>query len=190
MANFMGLVFATLKNEGIDTKGMSNDEAVKKFDELKGKGDGTPAEQRELQKNGITGQKTVRKFNKSWVENDNGDILSVKTKNGNIIKVGDKIQGYEVTELDPTTNSVILEGSDYSVEDVESLIEKDETKKVQIPATDTKKQENKVVSNKSPIKEFTKNDVPELKKLMADMGLPVAVSDEKIIELVNNLRKR
>lgn len=48
MGNFMGLVFATLKNEGIDTKGMSNDEAVKKFNELKGKGDGTPAEQEKL----------------------------------------------------------------------------------------------------------------------------------------------
>lgn len=54
MANFMGLVFATLKNEGIDTKGMSNDEAVKKFNELKGKGDGTPAEQRKLEEKGIT----------------------------------------------------------------------------------------------------------------------------------------
>lgn len=48
MGNFMGLVFATLKNEGIDTKGMSNDEAVKKFNELKGEGEGTPAEQEKL----------------------------------------------------------------------------------------------------------------------------------------------
>lgn len=54
MANFMGLVFATLKNEGIDTKGMSNDEAVKKFNELKGNGDGTPAEQRRLEEKGIS----------------------------------------------------------------------------------------------------------------------------------------
>ena len=36
MANFIGLVYATLKEEGIDTKGMSTDEAVAKFKELKG----------------------------------------------------------------------------------------------------------------------------------------------------------
>lgn len=29
MSNFIGMVFASLKNEGIDTKGMSTDEAVK-----------------------------------------------------------------------------------------------------------------------------------------------------------------
>lgn len=50
MANFLGLVYATLKNEGIDTSNMSQDEAVKKFNELKGKNGGTPAEERELSK--------------------------------------------------------------------------------------------------------------------------------------------
>lgn len=49
MANFIGLVYATLKNEGIDTKGMSTDEAVDKYNELKGKGEGTPAEQRKME---------------------------------------------------------------------------------------------------------------------------------------------
>ena len=34
MANFIGLVYATLKNEGVDTSGMSTDEAVKKYNEL------------------------------------------------------------------------------------------------------------------------------------------------------------
>ncbi len=34
MANFIGLVYATLKQEGIDTKGMSTDEAVAKYNEL------------------------------------------------------------------------------------------------------------------------------------------------------------
>lgn len=48
MANFIGLVYATLKNEGIDTKDMSSDEAIKKYNELKGKGEGTPAEQRKM----------------------------------------------------------------------------------------------------------------------------------------------
>lgn len=58
MANFMGLVFATLKNEGIDTSDMSKDEAVKKFNELKGKDGGTPAEQRKLEEKGISKQNT------------------------------------------------------------------------------------------------------------------------------------
>lgn len=42
MANFIALVYATLKDEGIDTKGMSTDEAVKKFKELKGGGNERP----------------------------------------------------------------------------------------------------------------------------------------------------
>lgn len=48
MANFIGLVFATLKNEGIDTKGMSTEEAVDKYNEIKGDKDGTPAEERKM----------------------------------------------------------------------------------------------------------------------------------------------
>ena len=36
MANFMGLVYATLKNKGIDYSKMSTDEAIAKFNELKG----------------------------------------------------------------------------------------------------------------------------------------------------------
>lgn len=55
MANFIGLVYATLKNEGVDTKGMSTDEAVKKYNELQeksggkaGEKEGTPAENKRL----------------------------------------------------------------------------------------------------------------------------------------------
>lgn len=55
MANFIGLVYATLKNEGIDTKGMSTDEAVKKYNELQeksggkaGEKEGTPAENKKI----------------------------------------------------------------------------------------------------------------------------------------------
>lgn len=59
MANFIGLVYATLKNEGVDTKGMSTDEAVAKFKELQKKSggdtgkEGTPAEQRKLEEKGV-----------------------------------------------------------------------------------------------------------------------------------------
>ena len=55
MANLIGLVYATLKNEGIDTKGMDTDTAVAKYNELQKKSGGkagekeaTPAENRKL----------------------------------------------------------------------------------------------------------------------------------------------
>lgn len=55
MANFIAMVYATLKNEGIDTKGLSTDEAVEKFEALQKKTGGkeghkepTPAENRKL----------------------------------------------------------------------------------------------------------------------------------------------
>lgn len=55
MANFIGLVYATLKNEGIDTSKMSTEEAIAKFKELQkksggksGKDGGTPAENRKV----------------------------------------------------------------------------------------------------------------------------------------------
>ena len=58
MANFIGLVYATLKQEGIDTKGMSTDEAVAKYNELQkasggksGEKEGTPAENRKMNEN-------------------------------------------------------------------------------------------------------------------------------------------
>ena len=70
----MGLVFATLKNEGIDTKGMSNDEAVKRFNELKGKGDGTPAEQRKLEEKGVTKTDNERLETILKERNQNEDI--------------------------------------------------------------------------------------------------------------------
>lgn len=59
MANFIAMVYATLKNEGIDTKGLSADEAVEKFKELQKKTGGkeghkepTPAENRKLAADG------------------------------------------------------------------------------------------------------------------------------------------
>lgn len=55
MANFIALVYATLKNEGVDTSEMSTDEAVAKFKELQKKsgGSGTPAENKKLVSMGI-----------------------------------------------------------------------------------------------------------------------------------------
>ena len=66
MGNFIGLVYATLKNEGIDTKDMSTDEAVKKYNELQekaggkaGEKEGTPAEQKRLKEIGVNEEKDI-----------------------------------------------------------------------------------------------------------------------------------
>lgn len=76
MSNFIGLVYATLKNEGVDTTGMTTDEAVEKFKELQrnsgGAGNGekepTPAESRKLKEKDIdTMEKTkIQKEVDGW----------------------------------------------------------------------------------------------------------------------------
>lgn len=63
MANFIALVYATLKNEGIDTKNMSQDEAVKKFNELKDKNGATPAEQEKI--NNIDNKNNYKQFDQN-----------------------------------------------------------------------------------------------------------------------------
>ena len=76
MSNFIGLVFATLKNEGVDTSGMSTDEAIKKYNELQqksggkaGEKEGTPAEQKRMKEMGFdkkedSEKKSVKIINK------------------------------------------------------------------------------------------------------------------------------
>ena len=71
----------------------------------------------------------IRKYKKTWVENEAGDIVAVKTKNFTI-RVGDKIGDDYVTGLEPETNTVYLYedpdvdgGRDYAVEDVISWLE-------------------------------------------------------------------
>lgn len=80
MANFIGLVFATLKNEGVDTKGMSTDEAIKKYNELKGDKGGTPAEQRKMKqpKNKHIDHDKFDEVEKWYVERHQDDKLGVK----------------------------------------------------------------------------------------------------------------
>lgn len=75
MANFMGLVYATLKKEGIDTSKLSTDEAVAKYNELQKKSGGkagekepTPAEQRKFAEQEIKDNKSkqldiIKKYN-------------------------------------------------------------------------------------------------------------------------------
>lgn len=69
MSNFIGLVYATLKNEGIDTSGMDTDEAIKKYNELQektggksGEKEGTPAENRKLEEKGIKEKVDYKEF--------------------------------------------------------------------------------------------------------------------------------
>ena len=65
MSNFIGMVFATLKKEGIDTSKMDTSEAIAKYNELKGgeggsnaKGEETPKQE---EKTAETGKETVKK---------------------------------------------------------------------------------------------------------------------------------
>lgn len=70
MANFIALVYATLKNEGVNTSGMSTDEAVEKFKQLQKKsgGSGTPAENRKLQEKGISAKEDKPNVKEEKVE--------------------------------------------------------------------------------------------------------------------------
>lgn len=65
MSNFIGMVFATLKKEGIDTSKMDTSEAIAKYNELKGgeggsnaKGEETPKQE---EKTAETGKETAKK---------------------------------------------------------------------------------------------------------------------------------
>ena len=103
MGNFIGLVYATLKNEGIDTKDMSTDEAVAKFKELQKKSggetgkEGTPAEQRKLQEKGIEkGKRAYEDDSVNWESGrytgDNArynKLYNIWEKHDNLIKQGE-----------------------------------------------------------------------------------------------------
>ena len=89
MANFIGLVYATLKNEGIDTKGMDTDTAVAKYNELQKKSGGkegadqpTPAENKRLKEKGIGAKNEGKEAPKKAKETNNAD----KEKTGKIKK--------------------------------------------------------------------------------------------------------
>lgn len=121
MANFIGLVYATLKNEGVDTKGMSTDEAVEKFKELQKKSGGgsgekgaTPAEQRKLEQKGVVDKK-VETYDLSesdttiiddaiyWVKR-NGDNLTVD----NVIKqINEDMGGFLPDKKEPKYNAIL-----------------------------------------------------------------------------------
>lgn len=83
MANFIGLVYATLKNEGVDTKGMSTDDAVKKYNELQkssggksGEKEPTPAESKKMNGMGINTNKDFISFKVNENDIKDSDTLS------------------------------------------------------------------------------------------------------------------
>ena len=79
MANFIALVYATLKNEGVNTSGMSTDEAVEKFKQLQKKsgGSGTPAENDKLKEMGVSEEKTIKD---EAIENNDIKTISEEEK--------------------------------------------------------------------------------------------------------------
>lgn len=58
MSNFIGMVFATLKKEGIDTSKMDTSEAIAKYNEIQGSGGGSSTKGEETPK---TDKKTATK---------------------------------------------------------------------------------------------------------------------------------
>lgn len=119
MGNFIGMVYATLKNEGIDTKGMSTDDAVKKYNELQGKSGkdggekevekteekGTPAEQKRMEEKGITESKDTKQSGLSKhlgvdVKKSEYDDNIYETEDGEEYYVGSYDEAYEYAKQD------------------------------------------------------------------------------------------
>lgn len=79
MSNFIGMVFATLKKEGIDTSKMDTSEAIAKYNEIQGSGGGSSAKGEETpkteQKTAETGKETVEK---GTTEKDSADATVSK----------------------------------------------------------------------------------------------------------------
>lgn len=79
MSNFIGMVFATLKKEGIDTSKMDTSEAIAKYNEIQGSGGGSSTKGEETpkteQKTAETGKETAEK---GTTEKDSADATVSK----------------------------------------------------------------------------------------------------------------
>ena len=78
MSNFIGMVFATLKKEGIDTSKMDTSEAIAKYNEIQGNGGGSSAKgetPKTEQKTAETGKETA---DKGTTEKDSADATVSK----------------------------------------------------------------------------------------------------------------
>ena len=86
MSNFIGMVFATLKKEGIDTSKMNTSEAIAKYNEIQGGSGGSSAKGEETpkteQKTAGTGKETAEK---GTTEKDSADatVSKKETVEGN-----------------------------------------------------------------------------------------------------------
>lgn len=79
MSNFIGMVFATLKKEGIDTSKMDTSEAIAKYNEIQGSGGGSSVKGEETpktdKKTAETGKETAEK---GTTEKDSADATVSK----------------------------------------------------------------------------------------------------------------
>lgn len=107
MANFIALVYATLKNEGVDTSKMSQEEAIKKFKELQkqsgvssGEKEATPAESRkvkEISKNNSKikteeNDENIRRINKPIDERNKQLAETYKNDEGMLERFKERIK--------------------------------------------------------------------------------------------------
>ena len=108
----------------------------------------------------LLGEKIIRKFNKKWIEDEDGIITEVKIGEKSI-KKGDKVGDDFVTGFNPETNTIYLDedpevdgGRDYDVETVLSFLEETLNESEDIENIDQDPLENLMVGDKVVLKGF------------------------------------
>lgn len=92
MANFIGVVFATLKKQGIDTKNMSTDEAIAKFNEINGKDGGSNAKGEETPKQEPKTAETGKQGTEKATDKKDPEIEKLSKETGFGYKDAEKLQ--------------------------------------------------------------------------------------------------
>ena len=108
----------------------------------------------------LLGEKIIRKFNKKWIEDEDGIITEVRIGEKSI-KKGDKVGDDFVTGFNPETNTIYLDedpevdgGRDYDVETVLSFLEETLNESEDIENIDQGPLENLMVGDKVVLKGF------------------------------------
>ena len=126
MSNFIGLVYATLQKEGIDTTGMSTDEAVKKYNELQGKSGNsakeqkqtskelTPNESKRLKELGVDDTKEEQELKQKEITR----LISVlkQVKKVKLKEIYDYIKNLDPVKLKINDNEIIAEFDSFTAE--------------------------------------------------------------------------
>lgn len=153
MANFIGMVYATLKNEGIDTKGMSTDEAVDKFKELQksqGKSgkesEPTPAESRKLAEKGVETKATSK---------DGFDALSEKYDIINKGNIDEFIKDYN----DEFGTNLSVDGNDILNDNFEDVYNIGKGAQVEYLVSQLNRAENKSATKESKKQKQITNEI-------------------------------